>query len=1314
MKVLGKLLLVLFFVSPAMHAWAGVTSANDPNASTPQDSSDGCACGSSKGMPVYSFKSLLAGLNIRDTPIGYTPPLGPAVETTITYNERETLQPTVFNTFNVGQRWTLNWVSWIQDNPSSPGSNVQRYVAGGGGWPYTGYNATTGAFSPEPDNGAVLVMTSASPITYELDFADGSKNIFAAPNGATGSPRLVMLTKIVDAHGNALTLNYDGQFRLSTVSDALGQMTSFTYGNTNPLLVTGITDPFGRHATLGYDSMGRLNSITDVIGMTSTFAYDSSLFIQAMTTPYGTTNFAHTEGANGNSTELSIQATDPKGYTERTEYLPDAPGVPFSVSQVPAVMNTFNSYLNYRDSFYWDKDAFAAACTTTSGTTTCDYSKARMKHYLHESPCCYYTSRVLENEQFPLEGLIWYDYAGQAAAYLPGTLNLPSDVGRVLDDGTTQITNYTYNANGLVATEIDPDGRETVNTYAPNGIDLIEVQQKTASGFDTLASATYNSLHEPLTSTDAAGETTTSTYNGQGQRTSVTDPLGNKTSYSYNPNGYLTTITNALGRTQHSFTYDSAGRVASDTDSQGYTRSYAYDALNRITKITYPDTTTDTYVWTKLDLTSVTDRQGNTTSFTYDADRNKVATTDPLGLTTKYSYYPNGKLQTQTDPKGNVTTWTRDIEGRVTAKTYADGHGDTKTYDNSSRLATVTDALGQTTNYAYDLADLMTGISYQNAVNPTANVSYSYDPIYPRLVTMTDGLGTTSISYGPVGRVGALQVASTQGPFSANDTVVNTYDALGRVTQRNTDQSDSFSYDALGREIGETNPLGFFNFSYLGDTDQPSGQTLTTLTSAAGYTLAIGYDANSNDRQLQSLSYAPPQAQTPSEALVFTHSTEHLLETLAINPQSATAQQPFSYSYDADYRLLNQNQKQTHNINQGTAAPQNTQNVPLAQYGYDAADNLTQSTLAQPNSTTSATTNNLNQLATVNGAAWQYDADGNLLNDGTFHYAWDAAHRLISVTGLSTGNITSFQYDGLGHRLIIDQQNSGSGATGTRYLWCGDMICGARTGQNVVSADYYPQGELHGSQALYYVKDQIGSVLGVMNASGILQGTDLYTPYGGTKTSAGTQSDFLYAGMLHNAATGLYLTQYREYNPAVGRWLNRDPIGELGGENIYAYVGNSPLDAIDPQGLDALVITGGLKSYTNPFGHVANAVTGTGVFSYGNNTSLGSNVQDYLQSQMASRNQVVTYIPTSPEQDAQMRAFYALHPGRNSVGIIDNCAARTSQALNAGGVPAPDTHFPFPLSNGVGSLPGTQQYFIPQGGPIPQALLNILPGFEPH
>ena len=1204
MKMLGKLLLSGLLTVTATHVWAGVTQANDPQANTPHDSSDGCACGSSKGMPVYSFKSLLASLNIRDTPIGYAPPVGPKVETTITYNERETLQPAVFDAFNVGQKWTLNWISWIQDNPASPGNQVQRYVAGGGGWSYAGYNAVTGAFSPEPDNGAVLVMTSANPITYELRFADGRKDIFATPNKANGYSRRVMLTEIVDAQGNALTLSYDNQLRLSTVADALGQLTSFNYGNTaNPLLVTGITDPFGRHATLAYDSLGRLIAITDVIGMTSTFAYDTGTFIQAMTTPYGTTTFAHTEGANGNSTELSIQATDPDGHTERTEYLPSAPGVPFSVSQVPSGMTAFDAYLNYRASYYWDKDTFAAACTQSGGTTTCDYNKARLKHFEHVNPCCYYTSRVLENVKYPLEGMIWYDYAGQAAPFYPGTLNKPSDVGRVLSDGSTQITHTTYNANGLVTQKVDPDGRETVYTYASNGIDLIEVQQKTASGFDTLASATYNSQHEPLTSTDAAGGTTTTTYNEHGQRTSVTDPLGNTTRFTYDGNGYLTTITNALGHTQHSFTYDVDGRVATDTDSQGYTRRYTYDALNRTTRITYPDKTARTFVWNRLDLASVTDRQGRTTTYTYDANRHRMTATDPLGHTTTYGYYPNGKLQTLTDPNGNVTTWARDLEGRVIAKTYANGSGKTYGYDNSSRPASVTDALGQTTTYSYDRADLLTGVQYLQAVHPTPAVSFAYDPSYPRMVSLTDGLGAASFSYVPAGQPGALERATETGPFSTNDTVRYGYDARGRVIQRTTDVAVDYAYDPLGRLSQQSNPLGTFRYSYLGDTDQLAWRLLTTPAGRPGLALGVDYDSNTRDRQLRRLTYLSATGQHLTAMLAYTHSREHLLTSAFMLAPWMPAQHGHggdhddgaSYAADAsqadvsgDDRADGQGGRDDHDRDgwghseggrgdyqrYGYDGAYRLTHVrgdghPVGRFDYDAADNLMKAS-GTPSSF-SATTNALNQLATVNGQAWQYDADGNLLNDGTHQYAWDAAGRLIAATDTATGKVTTYRYDGLGRRLEITSQGGGASPADTRYLWCGSTICQTRDGGDAVTADTFDQGEMHGTAALYYVRDQLGSVIGVTDASGKVLGATRYGAYGAVEASRGTQPDFGYAGMLRAPSSALYLTLFREYDPAVGRWLSRDPIGESGGENIYAYVGDAPLMYTDPYGLSSEV-----------------------------------------------------------------------------------------------------------------------------------------------
>jgi YD repeat-containing protein len=124
-------------------------------------------------------------------------------------------------------------------------------------------------------------MTSQSTVTYELRFADGAKDVFAASDGATRYPRKVLLTQIIDPQGNALTLTYDGKLRLTAITDAIGQRTAFQYGDSaNQLLVTGITDPFGREAALSYDGEGRLISITDEIGMTSSFAYEGT-FIQA-------------------------------------------------------------------------------------------------------------------------------------------------------------------------------------------------------------------------------------------------------------------------------------------------------------------------------------------------------------------------------------------------------------------------------------------------------------------------------------------------------------------------------------------------------------------------------------------------------------------------------------------------------------------------------------------------------------------------------------------------------------------------------------------------------------------------------------------------------------------------------------------------------------------------------------------------------------------------------------------------------------------------------------------------------------------------
>ena len=173
-----------------------------------------------------------------------------------------------------------------------------------------------------------------------------------------------------------------------------------------------------------------------------------------------------------------------------------------------------------------------------------------------------------------------------------------------------------------------------------------------------------------------------------------------------------------------------------------------------------------------------------------------------------------------------------------------------------------------------------------------------------------------------------------------------------------------------------------------------------------------------------------------------------------------------------------------------------------------------------------------------------------------------------SATGLSKNAPT---VAGLSCRVAI-VSNTGT-TTETRYLWCGERLCQARDASDTVIRRYYPEGELRPTDSTtprrYYGRDHLGSIRDVLALpSGKNIGTADYTPYGKpTKTTGKAKTDFRYAGMFYLPEAGLYLTHYRVYDPTLGRWLSRDPIGEKGGVNLYAYVGNDPVNFVDPWGL---------------------------------------------------------------------------------------------------------------------------------------------------
>jgi RHS repeat-associated protein len=117
----------------------------------------------------------------------------------------------------------------------------------------------------------------------------------------------------------------------------------------------------------------------------------------------------------------------------------------------------------------------------------------------------------------------------------------------------------------------------------------------------------------------------------------------------------------------------------------------------------------------------------------------------------------------------------------------------------------------------------------------------------------------------------------------------------------------------------------------------------------------------------------------------------------------------------------------------------------------------------------------------------------------------------------------------------------------TSYLWCGSDICQARNASNSTIRSHYDEGEyLPGTpaQKLYYGIDQIGSVRRVFASTSSAPAYG-YDPYGVPLQVTAPLTDLVYGGMFYNADSGLYLTQYRAYDPVPGRWLSRDALGEL-------------------------------------------------------------------------------------------------------------------------------------------------------------------------
>lgn len=358
--------------------------------SSPKDS----GCDSCCGMAVASAFSMNATLNIVDVPMSYSPPVGPKIDMLVNYNYLESNQPATYTFTNFGQNWTLNWISYLTLDASS---NATVRVRNGGSevYNYALSDNVTNPYAPNIISQAVL--TVMSPGVYQRQMPDGSIEVFNQPDG-TGR---IFMTQLLDPQGNAVSIQYDANFRITSVTDAISQATTFSYvsntlGNAGFYQISQISDPFSRTASFTYDSTNTiLISNTDVIGITSKYLSDSSTsLITALTTPYGTTSFYQYTGT-GPTPSRGIRFTFPDGSSSVLE-----------------------NWIPNTTTYYWDREATALYPSDPANQV---YTHCRT--YVWNGGNAQYEFPILSTDTKALEATKTYTYA-QAYGHLT-TSNKP-------------------------------------------------------------------------------------------------------------------------------------------------------------------------------------------------------------------------------------------------------------------------------------------------------------------------------------------------------------------------------------------------------------------------------------------------------------------------------------------------------------------------------------------------------------------------------------------------------------------------------------------------------------------------------------------------------------------------------------------------------------------------------------------------------------------------------------------------------------------------------------------------------------------------